>query len=154
MLFKKTSLKDSYIIDLELMEDERGFFARSFCQQEFEKRGLNPHIVQCNLSYNKKRGTLRGRHYQAAPHQEERLVSCIQGSIYDVIIDLHLDSPTYCKWMSVELSAKNYKTLYVPEGFTHGFQTLKMTQYFSIKCQSFTILSVPGASGGTIHFFR
>ncbi|MHC4083600.1 MAG: dTDP-4-dehydrorhamnose 3,5-epimerase [Planctomycetota bacterium] len=142
MLFKKTGLRDSYIIDLELMEDERGFFARSFCQQEFEKRGLNPHIVQCNLSYNKKRGTLRGMHYQAAPHKEAKLVSCVQGSIYDVIIDLRHDSPTYCKWIAVELSVKNYKMLYIPEGFAHGFQTLEddtmvfyqMSEFYHPEC--------------------
>lgn len=125
MLFKKTGLRDSYIIELETMEDKRGFFARCFCQKEFVKHGLNPHIVQCNLSYNKWRGTLRGMHYQAAPYQEAKLVSCVQGSIYDVIIDLHHGSPTYCKWVAVELSAKNHKILYVPEGFAHGFQTLE-----------------------------
>lgn len=125
MLFKKTSLKDSYIIELELMEDERGFFARSFCQREFEKHGLNPSIVQCNISRNKAKGTLRGMHYQTAPHQEAKLVSCLRGSLYDVIIDLRHDSPTYCKWIAVELSGKNYKILYVPKGFAHGFQTLE-----------------------------
>ncbi len=125
MLFKKTSLKDSYIIELELMEDERGFFARSFCQQEFEKNGLNPCIAQCNISYNKKKGTLRGMHYQEPPHKEAKLVSCMRGSFYDVIIDLRADSPTYRNWMAVELSATDYKILYVPEGFAHGFQTLE-----------------------------
>lgn len=125
MLFKKTSLKDSCIIELELIEDERGFFARSFCRREFEKHGLNPCIAQCNVSYNKRRGTLRGMHYQVDPHKEVKLVSCLRGSIYDVIIDMRPDSPTYCNWLAVELSAKNHKTLYVPEGFAHGFQTLE-----------------------------
>jgi dTDP-4-dehydrorhamnose 3,5-epimerase len=142
MLFKKTDLKDSYIVELELLEDERGFFARSFCQREFEKHGLSPHIVQCNISGNKKKGTLRGMHYQTAPHQEAKLVSCIQGSLYDVIIDLRPDSPTYCKWMEVELSAKNYRLLYIPEGFAHGFQTLEddtlifyqMSEFYHPEC--------------------
>jgi len=125
MVFKKTELNGSYIIELEPLEDERGFFARSFCQKEFEKHGLNFQCVQCNISYNKKKGTIRGMHYQEAPHQEAKLVSCIQGAIYDVIIDLRKDSLTYCHWFPVELTADNYKMLYVPEGFAHGFQTLE-----------------------------
>jgi len=142
MLFKKTSLKDSYIIELELMEDKRGFFARSFCQREFEKHGLNPSIVQCNVSYNKRKGTLRGMHYQVAPYKESKLISCIRGSMYDVIIDLRNDSPTYCKWMSVHLSANSYGLLYVPEGCAHGFQTLEddtivfyqMSEFYHPEC--------------------
>jgi len=125
MIFTETKLKGAYIIELELLEDERGFFARSFCQKEFEEHGLNPRIVQCNISYNKKKGTLRGMHYQAAPNEEAKLVSCIRGAIYDVIIDLRPDSTTHCQWFAVELSAENYKMLYVPEGFAHGFQTLE-----------------------------
>lgn len=124
MKFIETKLKGAYIIEPERLEDERGFFARTFCQREFEEHGLNPHIVQCNISFNKKKGTLRGMHYQVAPYQEAKLVSCIRGAIYDVIIDLRQDSPTYCQWFAVELSAENYKTLYVPEGLAHGFQTL------------------------------
>ncbi|MCK5616562.1 dTDP-4-dehydrorhamnose 3,5-epimerase [Candidatus Pacearchaeota archaeon] len=125
MVFTEVELKGAYVIELELMEDERGFFARSFCQRQFEKRGLNPSIAQCNVSSNRKKGMLRGMHYQVAPHQEAKLVSCLRGSIYDVIIDLRPDSPTYCTSMAVELSAKNYKALYIPEGFAHGFQTLE-----------------------------
>jgi len=138
MLFKETKLKGAYIIELEPVEDERGFFARSFCQNEFERAGLNFHIVQCNISYNKKRGTLRGMHYQTAPHQEAKIVSCTKGSVFDVIIDLRPDSPTYCQWFAIELTAHssletahrspltaNYKMLYIPEGFAHGFQTLE-----------------------------
>lgn len=124
MKFIEIKLKGAYIIETERLEDERGFFARTFCQREFEEHGLNPHIVQCNISFNKKKGTLRGMHYQVAPHQEAKLVSCIRGVIYDVIIDLRRDSPTYCQWFAVELSAENYKTLYVPEGLAHSFQTL------------------------------
>ena len=125
MKFKETKLKGAYIISLEPVTDERGFFARSFCQDEFEKRGLYFRIIQCNISYNKKRGTLRGMHYQAAPFEEAKLVSCIRGAMHDVIIDLRLDSPTYSQWFAVELSAINYEMLYIPKGFAHGFQTLE-----------------------------
>ena len=131
MKFIETKLKGAYIIELELLEDERGFFARSFCQKEFEKHGINMSIVQCNISYNRKNGTLRGMHHQVAPYEEAKLVSCIRGTIYDVIIDLRPDSPTYCQWFAVELTAHSsqltahYKILYIPEGFAHGFQTLE-----------------------------
>jgi dTDP-4-dehydrorhamnose 3,5-epimerase len=131
MIFTETKLKGAYIIELEPIEDERGFFARSFCQKEFEKHGLNPCIVQCNISYNKSKGVLRGMHYQVAPYEEAKLVSCIRGTLYDVIIDLRPDSPTYCQWFAVELAAHRspliapYKMLYVPKGFAHGFQTLE-----------------------------
>ena len=125
MIFRETKLKGAYIIELEPLEDERGFFARSFCQKEFEQHGLNFSIVQCNLSYNKKRGTLRGMHYQIAPHEEAKLVSCIRGAIYDVIIDLRPNSSTYRQWFAVELTAEDYRMLYIPAGFAHGFQTLK-----------------------------
>jgi len=111
MIFKETKLKGAYVIELELLEDERGFFARSFCQKEFKEHGLNPHVAQCNVSFNKKKGTLRGMHYQVAPHEEAKLVNCIRGAIYDVIIDLRPDSTTYCQWFAVELSAENYKML-------------------------------------------
>jgi len=125
MIFKETKLKGAYLIELERLEDERGFFARSFCQKEFEEHGLNPRIVQCNISFNKKKGTLRGMHYQVAPYEEAKLVSCINGAIYDVIIDLRPDSPTFKQWFTIELSTDNYKMLYIPEGFAHGFQTLE-----------------------------
>ena len=125
MVFKETILKGAYIIELEPTEDERGFFARSFCKKEFEERGLNCNLVQCNISYSKKKGTLRGMHYQAVPCQETKIVSCIRGTIYDVAVDLRLSSPTYCQWFAVELSADNHKMLYIPESFAHGFQTLE-----------------------------
>jgi len=105
MIFKETKLKGAYIIEIEPIEDNRGFFARSFCKKEFESHGIDMNIVQCNISYNKQKGTLRGMHYQAVPYEEAKIVSCIKGSIYDVIIDLRSDSPTYCQWVSVELSA-------------------------------------------------
>ncbi len=125
MIFTETPLKDAYIIELERIEDERGFFARSWCVREFEEHGLNPNMVQCNVSFNKKKGTLRGMHYQAAPHEEAKLVRCTRGALYDVIIDLRPDSPTFKKWFGVELTAKNRKMFYIPEGFAHGFQALE-----------------------------
>jgi dTDP-4-dehydrorhamnose 3,5-epimerase len=124
MIFKETKLKGVYIIEIELMEDERGFFARSFCVKEFKEYGLNPNIAQCNISYNKKKGTLRGMHYQVAPYEETKLVRCTMGAIYDVIVDLRTDSLTFKQWIAVELTQENRRLLYVPEGFAHGFQTL------------------------------
>jgi len=142
MIFTETALKGAFVIELEKNEDERGFFARTFCRKEFEAYGLNPNLVQCNISFNEKKGTLRGMHYQTAPHEETKLVSCIRGAIYDVIIDLRPDSPTYCQWFAVELSAENYKMLYVPGGFAHGFQTLEdntvvfyqMSEFYHPEC--------------------
>jgi len=125
MKFTETHLKGAYIIEPEPIEDERGFFARSWCQKEFEAQGLNYNLVQCNISFNKKKGTLRGMHYQVAPHEEVKLVRCTKGVIYDVIIDLRPESSTFKQWIAVELTDKNYKMLYIPEGFAHGFQTLE-----------------------------
>ncbi len=125
MKFTETQLKGAYVIEIEPISDDRGFFARSWCQQEFSDRGLNPHLVQCNISFNTKKGTLRGMHYQAKPHEEAKLVRCTTGSIYDVIIDIRPDSSTFKSWLSIELSVENRKTLYIPEGFAHGFQTLE-----------------------------
>ena len=123
MRFIENRLKGAFIIEPERLEDERGFFARTFCQKEFVANGLNPRIVQCNVSYNKNKGTLRGMHYQVAPMAEAKLVSCTRGAIYDVIIDLRPESPTYCQWLAEELNAENRKMIYIPEGFAHGFQT-------------------------------
>jgi dTDP-4-dehydrorhamnose 3,5-epimerase len=125
MIFTETRLKGAFIIQLEPREDERGFFARTFCAEEFAQHGLNPRVVQCNVSYSRKKGTLRGMHYQVAPFTEAKLVTCLAGSIYDVIIDLRPESSTYCRWLAVELSARHPRsTLYVPAYFAHGFQTL------------------------------
>ena len=125
MRFTETRLKGAFIIEPERLEDDRGFFARTFCQKEFEAQGLNPKIVQCNISYNKHKGTLRGMHYQVAPMAEAKLVSCTRGAIYDVIIDLRHGSPTYCQWFAEELNTENRKMIYIPEGFAHGFQSLE-----------------------------
>jgi len=125
MKFIPLELEGLFLIELSLLEDERGFFARTFCVNKFQEMGLNAHLEQCNLSYSLKKGTLRGMHFQIAPYAEVKLVRCISGSIFDVAIDLRPDSPTFKQWKGVELSAKNRKMLYVPEGFAHGFQTLE-----------------------------
>ncbi len=125
MIFQETRLKGAYVIELEKRADERGFFARSWCMREFEEHNLNVRIVQCNISFNKKKGTLRGMHYQAAPFQECKLVRCTQGAIYDVVIDLRPESPTFKQHVGEALTAAEHKMLYVPEGFAHGFQTLE-----------------------------
>ena len=124
MKFSPTALADACIIDIEPVPDERGFFARSWCREEFAKHGLNPDLAQCSLSFNKKRGTLRGMHYQAKPHEETKVVRCTRGAIYDVIVDLRPESSTLRKWIAVELSADNRRMLYIPAGFAHGFQSL------------------------------
>lgn len=125
MIFTETKLAGAFVITLERVEDERGFFARTFCQHEFLEHGLNPNLVQCNISYNIKKGTLRGMHFQAHPHREAKLVQCIHGSLYDVIVDLRPESPTYTKYIGVILTAQEHNLFYVPEGFAHGFITLE-----------------------------
>ncbi len=124
MIFTETKLKGAFIIDLEQKPDPRGFFARTFCAQEFEAHGLKTTVAQCNLSFNHQAGTLRGMHYQVAPATETKLIRCTQGAIYDVIIDMRPDSPTYKQHIGVELSADNRRALYVPEMFAHGYQAL------------------------------
>jgi dTDP-4-dehydrorhamnose 3,5-epimerase len=124
MKFIETKLKGAYVIEPDIISDNRGFFARSWCQKEFADMGLNSNLVQCNISFNLHQGTLRGMHYQISPHEEAKLVRCTAGAIYDVIIDLRPDSETYKKWVGVELTAENRKGLYIPTGMAHGFQTL------------------------------
>ena len=124
MNFTETKLKGAFIIELDHKTDRRGFFARTFCMNEFIEHGLKPTVAQCNLSFNYKKGTLRGMHYQVAPATENKLIRCTQGAIYDVIVDMRPDSPTYLSHFGVELSADNRRALYVPEMFAHGYQTL------------------------------
>jgi len=145
MIFSQTKLPGSYIIDLEPHHDERGFFARAWCEDEFTEHGLNPCIKQCNISFNPKKGTLRGMHYQADPYGEVKLVRCTMGAIYDVIIDIRPASPTYKQYLAVELSEDNRRMLYIPEGFAHGFQTLtdNVEVYYQM-AQSY----VPGSARG------
>jgi len=125
MIFRETVLKGVLVILPEKHEDERGYFARTWCRRIFGDRGLNPELVQCGTSFNKRRGTLRGMHYQASPHQETKLIRCTRGSIHDVVIDLRPDSPSYMRHAPVRLSAHEGNMLYVPEGCAHGFQTLE-----------------------------
>jgi len=125
MIFTETKLEGAFLIQPEKLEDERGFFARAWCRKEFQANNLDAELVQCNISFGRKKGTLRGMHYQISPHQEVKLVRCTMGAIYDVIIDLRPESSSYLQWVGVELSADTRKMLYVPKGFAHGFQTLQ-----------------------------
>jgi dTDP-4-dehydrorhamnose 3,5-epimerase len=124
MKFTETKLKGAFVIEIEEKHDNRGFFARTFCAQEFEEHGLKATVAQCNMSFNHKEGTLRGMHYQLAPATETKLIRCIRGAIYDVVIDMRPDSPTYLEHIGVELTADNRCALYIPGMFAHGFQTL------------------------------
>lgn len=124
MIFRELALKGAFLIEPERLTDERGFFARIWCRKEFQAKGLNCDSAQASISFNRERGTLRGMHYQAPPHEEARLVRCTMGAVYDVIIDLRSESPTFCRWEAFEISAQNRLMLYVPEGFAHGFITL------------------------------
>ncbi len=145
MIFTETKLKGAFIIDINKREDERGFFGRAWCKKEFEEHRLNTDAVQANVSFNKQRGTIRGMHYQVAPYTESKTVRCTVGSIYDVIIDIREGSPTFKQWLGVELTAKSFQMLYVPDGFAHGFITLQentsvhymVTEYYT-----------PGAEAG------
>ncbi len=125
MKFLETKFKGVYLIEIEKNLDERGFFARTFDKKQFLELGLDVNLFQCNISFNKKTGTLRGMHYQDSPYEEIKIVRCTQGKIFDVIIDLRPDSSTYREWISFKLSSQNYKMIYIPKGFAHGFQTLE-----------------------------
>lgn len=139
MRFVETPLIGAFVIEPEPVDDERGFFLRTFCRREFAERGLIPDLVQCSVSFNRKRGTLRGMHYQAPPHEETKLVRCTSGAIYDVIVDLRTNSSSKLRWFAIELTAANHQMLYVPAGLAHGFLTLaddsevfyQMSEYFN-----------------------
>ncbi len=124
MKFTSTKISGTYTIEMQPRSDERGFFARSFCAEEFKQYGLNPNFVQCNVSFTSQRGSVRGLHYQAAPYEEAKLVRCTKGAICDVTLDLRPGSPTFKQWVTVELTADNHQMLYLPTGCAHGFQTL------------------------------
>lgn len=124
MKFVQTELQDAYLIQPERLEDERGFFARTWCKREFESQGLSTSLVQCSISFNHKKGTLRGMHFQASPHEETKIVRVTVGSVYDVIVDLRPSSKTYLKHLGIKLNAENRTMLYIPKGFAHGFLTL------------------------------
>lgn len=145
MIFTETELPGAYVIDLERIEDARGLFARAWCEREFAEYGLETRIAQCNVSYNKRKGTLRGMHFQRSPHEEVKLVRCTRGALYDVIVDLRPDSPGFRRWIGIELTQDNRRLVYVPRGFAHGFQTLAdETEVFYMISQ----LYVPEAAGG------
>lgn len=137
MIFQETPLKGAFVIQPERREDARGFFARTWCQREVEVHGLNPRLVQCSISFNLRKGTLRGLHYQAAPHEEAKLIRCTMGAIHDVVVDLRDDSPTFRGHFAIVLSAENRQMLYVPEGFAHGFQTLEDNTEVSYQMSEF-----------------
>jgi dTDP-4-dehydrorhamnose 3,5-epimerase len=124
MRFSATSLHDTWLIDPEPVADHRGFFERTFCVHEYRERGLETSFVQHSISYSKQRGTMRGMHYQRAPYEEVKIVTCLKGAVRDVIIDLRLESPTFGRWQGFELTEANRRQLYIPAGFAHGFQTL------------------------------
>jgi dTDP-4-dehydrorhamnose 3,5-epimerase len=124
MKFTQTPVVGAFIVELEPADDTRGFFARTWCAEEFAAHGLNPNIEQCSLSFNQTRGTLRGLHLQIAPHEETKLVRCIRNAVFDVIVDLRSQSTSYLQWYAVELSADNRRSIYIPEGVAHGFQSL------------------------------
>lgn len=124
MIFSETKVEGAYVVELEPRADARGFFARAWCQKEFGARGLTARVAQINVSHNVRKGTLRGMHYQMDPHGEAKIVSCTKGAIYDVVLDLRADSPTYLEWAAAELTAENHRMLFIPEGCAHGFQTL------------------------------
>ena len=145
MIFTETELPGAYVIDLEPIEDPRGFFARAWSDEEYAERGLETRVAQCNVSLTKRRGTVRGMHFQRSPHEEAKFVRCTRGALYDVIVDLRPDSAAFRRWIGVELTQENRRTLYVPRGFAHGFQTLADdTEVFYMTSQPY----VPEAADG------
>lgn len=145
MIFRETNLSGAFVIELEKSRDDRGFFARSFCEKEFLNHGIPFQPVQANLSHNEKKFTLRGMHFQESPYEETKLVRCVRGSLYDVIIDLRDGSPTKDQWVGIELNQENRKSLYIPKGFAHGFLTLEPNTEVSYLMSDFY---VPGKGRG------
>lgn len=148
MIFIETKLKGAYIIDLKRLEDERGFFARTFCQNEFVEHGLNPIIAQANIAFSKKKGTLRGMHFQFPPAAETKLVRCTRGAVWDIIVDLRPESPTYLDHVAVQLTADNHRAIYVPERFAHGYQVLEENSETSYHVGEFY---TPKSDGGLMY---
>jgi dTDP-4-dehydrorhamnose 3,5-epimerase len=148
MEFIETGLKGAYLVRIQNIEDERGHFGRAWCREEFGHQNLNPHMVQMNVGFNHRRGTLRGMHYQLAPHAEAKYIRCTRGAIYDVIIDLREDSPTIGRWYGAELAPENGLMLYAPEGCAHGYQTLQDdTEMFYLTSAPYA----PSAARGVRH---
>jgi len=145
MIFAATQLEGAWLIDIEPREDERGFFARTWCQQELAGQGLDIEIAQESLSFNRRRGTVRGLHFQRSPHEETKIVRCTRGAIFDVIVDLKPRSPNYLRWQGFELTAENRRAIYIPKGFAHGFQTLTDDAEIAYQISAFY---APEAAGG------
>jgi len=148
MIFTETALKGAFLIDLERRDDERGFFARAFCQHEFEAHGLKPVIAQMNIGSNRKKGTLRGMHFQYPPAAETKVVRASRGAVLDIIVDLRPESPTYLQHIAVELSADNHRAIYIPERFAHGYQALEDNTETTYQVGEFY---TPGAEGGLLY---
>jgi dTDP-4-dehydrorhamnose 3,5-epimerase len=148
VIFTETRLKGAFVIDLERREDDRGFFARTFCRQEFRERGLECVIAQASIASNRKKGTLRGMHFQFPPAAEVKLVRCTRGAIVDIIVDLRPESPTYLEHIAVELDGETMRALYVPERFAHGYQVLEDNTDISYEMSE---CYVPGAEGGLLY---
>lgn len=149
MIFRETALPGAFVVDVERHEDDRGFFARTFCQREFAERGLRPVIAQVSVAYNRRRGTVRGMHFQYPPHAETKIVRATRGALLDVIVDLRPESPTYLEHVAVELTAENRRALYVPERFAHGYQALEDGTEASYEIGEFY---APGTEGGLSPF--
>jgi dTDP-4-dehydrorhamnose 3,5-epimerase len=141
MIFTESPLPGAYVIDMERLTDERGFFARAYCAEEFAANGLEPELRQCSVSRNTLKGTLRGLHYQGAPHEEHKLVRCTAGAIFDVVVDIRPDSTNYRRWFGTQLSSENHRALFIPPGFAHGFITL------SDNAEVYYMISVAHAAG-------
>ena len=148
MIFTETTLSGVFVLDIEAREDDRGFFARAFCQREFEARGLKPIIAQANLAFNRLAGTVRGMHFQFPPAAETKLVRCLRGAILDIIVDLRPESPTFLQHVAVELNEDNYRALYVPERFAHGYQALRDQTVMSYDVGQFY---TPNTEGGLLY---
>jgi len=148
MIFTETKLKGAFLIDLERREDDRGFFARAFCQKEFAQHGLKPVIAQANIGFNRRKGTLRGMHFQLPPAAESKLVRASRGAVLDIIVDLRPESPTYLQHISVELSADNHRGIYIPERFAHGYQALEDNTETTYHVGEFY---TPGSEGGLLY---
>ncbi len=148
MIFTETKLKGAYVLDLEKREDERGFFARAFCQGSSRAHGLKPIIAQANIAFNQRKGTIRGMHFQFPPAAETKLVRCVRGAILDIIVDLRPESPTFLQHIAVELNEDNYRALYVPERFGHGYQALRDNTVTTYEVGEFY---TPSAESGLLH---
>ena len=148
MIFTETLLEGAFVIDLDRKEDTRGYFARAFCQEEFRAHGLEPVIAQGNIAYNRRKGTIRGMHFQYPPAAETKLVRCVRGAILDIIVDLRPESPTYLQHVAVELTGDNQRALYVPERFAHGYQALADDTYTTYSVGEF---STPNCEGGLMY---